>query len=155
MTTTAVIDFLHVLATAVWIGGMLFMKLVLMPALQAIDPAQRGRLMGAVAKRFTMVVWASVAVLLVTGYLKTPGELLLSAEAGYGMTLLVKHAMIAVMIVVGLVITFVVAPKMKALAPAAGSPPPPALLAAQKRLDLLSAVNTVLGIGVLISAAML
>jgi len=129
------------------------MKLVLIPALQAVEPAQRGRAMGVVAKRFTIVVWCCVAVLLVTGFAKTPSGFLLSTESGYGQLLLAKHVMFAVMIVIGLVITFVVAPRLRALAPAPGSPPPAALLAAEKRLEALSAINTVLGLAVLLVVA--
>jgi hypothetical protein len=44
------LDFLHLLATAAWIGGMIYIILVLMPSLTAIDPPQRGKLMGAAAK---------------------------------------------------------------------------------------------------------
>jgi len=153
MTLANGLDFLHLLATAVWIGGMLFMKLVLIPALQAVEPAQRGRAMGVVAKRFTIVAWSSVVVLLVTGILKTPSGFLLSTESGYGQLLLAKHLLFGAMIVVGLVITLMVAPQLRALAPAAGSPPPAALLAAEKRLEALSAINTVLGLAVLLVVA--
>jgi uncharacterized membrane protein len=149
MTLANVADFLHLVATVAWIGGMLFMKLVLMPGMEAIDPPQRGRLMGAVAKRFTIVAWSSTAVLLATGFLKTPGEYLLDAATAYGMLLLIKHVAIALMIVVGAVITFGVAPRLRALAPAPGQPPSPALAAAQQRLNALSAINTVLGLAVL------
>jgi len=153
MPSANVVDFLHLLVTAVWIGGMLFMKLVLMPGMQAIEPAQRGRLMGAIAKRFTIVAWSCIVVLLVTGILKTQSGYLLSTESRYGQLLLAKHLMFAGMIVIGLVITFAVAPRLKALAPAPGSPPPAALVSAEKRLELLSAVNTVLGLAVLLVVA--
>lgn len=134
---------------------MLFMKLALMPGMQAIEPAQRGRLMGAIAKRFTIVAWSCVIVLLVTGSLKTQSGYLLSTESGYGQLLLAKHLMFAGMIVIGLVITFAVAPRLKALATAPGSPPPAALLSAETRLELLSAVNTVPGLAVLLVVAVL
>ena len=149
MTLVNVADFLHLLATVTWIGGMLFMKLVLIPAMAAIDPPQRGRLMGGVAKRFTMVAWTSTAVLLVTGFVKTPSGLLFDGSTAYGTLLTVKHALIAVMIVVGLVITFFVAPRLRALAPAPGQAPSPALAAAARNLDALSAINTILGLAVL------
>lgn len=153
MSSESVVNFLHLLATAVWIGGMFFIKLVLMPGLAAIEPAQRGRMMGVIAKRFTMVVWSCVAVLLVTGLLKTPSAYLLDAGTRYGTLLLLKHAAFAVMILAGLLITFVAAPKLRAAAPAPGAPPSPEYVAAQKRLDALSALNTVLGVGVLLLVA--
>ena len=52
-------------------------------------------------------------------------------------------------IVVGLVITFGVAPKLGALAPAPGAAPGPAFLKAQKALDGLSAVNALFGLAIL------
>jgi len=149
MTLAHVTDFLHLLATVTWIGGMLFMKLVLMPGMEAIDPPQRGRLMGAVAKRFTVVAWSSTLVLLATGFLKTPADVLFDTGTAYGTLLLIKHVAIALMIVVGVVITFAVAPRLRALAPAPGQPPSAALAAAQQRLEALSAVNTMLGLVVL------
>lgn len=54
MVLDVVVNFLHSLATAARIGGMLFMKLVLMPAQEAIEPSQRPRLMTAIAPRFTI-----------------------------------------------------------------------------------------------------
>ena len=63
-------DFLHLLATAVLIGGMLYSILVLMPSLAAIDLPQRGKFMGVAGKRFSFFAWGSVVVLLITGYLK-------------------------------------------------------------------------------------
>jgi len=150
MTVEHVANFFHLLATVAWIGGMLFMKLVLMPAMEAIDPPQRGRLMGVAAKRFTMVAWTSTIILLVTGFLKTPSQHLFDTSTTYGTLLLVKHVVIALMIVVGIVITFVVAPKLRSLAPAPGQPPSAGLVAAQGNLNVLSAINTVLGLVVLV-----
>jgi copper resistance protein D len=155
MKATLVVDFLHLLATVTWIGGMLFMKLVLMPAMEAIDPPQRGLLMGAAAKRFTIVAWSCTVVLLATGFLKTPGQYLFDSGTTFGTLLLIKHVVIVLMIVVGLVITLSVAPRLRALAPAPGKAPSPELAAVQKRLEALSATNTVLGLVVLLLVAML
>lgn len=148
MTKAWFLQFAHLLATAAWIGGMLFMKAVLVPALSVLEPPQRGRVMGAVAKRFTAVAWASVAVLALTGFLKAPAGLLGETE-GVGLLLTVKVVLFAGMIAVGLVITLGVAPRLGALAPAPGAPPSPAFLKAQKALDALSAVNTLLGLAIL------
>jgi hypothetical protein len=53
------------------------------------------------------------------------------------------------------VIPFAVAPRLKAIASAPGSPPPAALLSAQERFDLLSVVNTLLGLAVLVAVTLL
>jgi uncharacterized membrane protein len=155
MLFDTIVNFLHSLATVLWIGGMLFMKLVLLPAQAAIDPPQRGRLMGAAAARFTTVAWTSVVILVVTGLLRTPAGRLMDFGSQYGVALAVKHLLIVAMIVIGLVISLGVVPKLKSLAPAPGQLPPAAFVAAQGRLDLLSAINTVLGLLVLLAVAVM
>jgi uncharacterized membrane protein len=59
---------LHVLAAVVWIGGMGFLSLVLVPILKH-EPfaSQRGALIRAAAMRFRFVVWVAISVLLMTG----------------------------------------------------------------------------------------
>ena len=59
---------LHLLAAVVWIGGMAFLSLVLVPMLkQEPFAAQMGLLIKTAAGRFRAVVWGSVFVLLATG----------------------------------------------------------------------------------------
>lgn len=59
---------LHVVAAMVWLGGMLFLALVLVPALRRLeDPPLRARLIHEVGLRFRTVGWIAVGVLAVTG----------------------------------------------------------------------------------------
>lgn len=59
---------LHVVAAMVWIGGMLFVALVLVPVLRGLpDPALRGRLMRDAGRRFRAVGWIALALLLASG----------------------------------------------------------------------------------------
>ncbi|MEW6337007.1 MAG: CopD family protein [Acidobacteriota bacterium] len=102
------------------------------------------------AKRFTIVARTCTATLLVTDFLKTPSGMLLDTSTGYGALLFAKRAAFAVMIVVGLVITFAVAPRLRALAPAPGSAPLPRFVSASKSLDALSAINTALGVAAIL-----
>lgn len=59
---------LHVLAAISWIGGTIFLSLVLVPVLKR-EPftAQRPLLFRTVARRFRIVVWGAITVLLLTG----------------------------------------------------------------------------------------
>lgn len=155
MAQTIIVQMLHGLLAVVWIGGMIFMDLVLMPSMSAIEPAQRARLIGAVAKRFTIVAWVSVIVLLVTGIVKTPGNMLLDASTRYGSILMIKHILFAVMIGIGLLITFVAAPRMRRAAPRGEERPAPEFLKAQGMIKTLSTVNMVLGIVILVLVGML
>ncbi len=59
---------LHVLAAIAWIGGMLFIALVLVPVTRRLeDRALRVRLVHAVGVRFRAVGWIALGVLLATG----------------------------------------------------------------------------------------
>lgn len=65
---TVLMVWLHLLAAVSWIGGMVFLSLVLVPALKReAASSQRAALFRAIAFRFRAVVWSSVGVLLVTG----------------------------------------------------------------------------------------
>lgn len=58
----------HVLAALTWIGGMLFIALVLVPVTRRLaDPALRTRLVHDLGVRFRTVGWIALAVLVATG----------------------------------------------------------------------------------------
>jgi uncharacterized membrane protein len=59
---------LHVLAAVVWVGGMFFAYMVLRQSLGALEPAVRLALWHRVLGRFFPWVWASIGLLLVSGY---------------------------------------------------------------------------------------
>jgi uncharacterized membrane protein len=59
----------HVLGAVVWVGGMVFAILVLRPALAVLEPPQRLALHEAALKRFFLLVWHAMPILLLTGYL--------------------------------------------------------------------------------------
>jgi putative copper export protein len=60
---------LHVLAAIVWIGGMLFIALVLVPVVRRLEPAERVRLVQATGLRFRAVGWIALGLLLLSGLL--------------------------------------------------------------------------------------
>ncbi len=59
---------LHVIAAALWVGGMFLLHFSLRPNLGALEPPQRLTLMRGTLGRFFPVVWMDIAVLLATGY---------------------------------------------------------------------------------------
>ncbi|MDZ7291948.1 MAG: CopD family protein [candidate division KSB1 bacterium] len=147
--SSPVIEFLHLLATVTWIGGMIYTILVLMPSLTAMDPPLRGRLMGTASRRFSIIAWSSIVVLLVTGYLKTPSGMLFDTSSTYGITLLLKHFVFLIMLIIGILITFLIVPKIGKLAPKPGEQPSAEFLQAQKQLPVFAVTNMVLGIVIL------
>jgi uncharacterized membrane protein len=59
---------LHVLFAVLWVGGMAFAILALRPSLAALEPAQRLALLGGVHRRFFLVVWHAMPIVLLSGY---------------------------------------------------------------------------------------
>jgi uncharacterized membrane protein len=59
---------LHALAAVIWVGGMFFAYMVLRPSAGPLDSPVRLALWTRVFGRFFPWVWASIAVLLVSGY---------------------------------------------------------------------------------------
>ena len=59
---------LHVFAAVVWVGGMFMLYVCLRPSLAVLEPPERFRLMRATLAKFFPWVWASIILLLVTGY---------------------------------------------------------------------------------------
>lgn len=64
------IRWLHVLAAVTWLGGMLFIALVLVPVSRRLEDADlRRRIVHETGLRFRTVGWIALAVLVVTGLL--------------------------------------------------------------------------------------
>jgi uncharacterized membrane protein len=60
-------QWIHVTAAVIGVGGMAFLLLILMPSLRALDPEQRGLLAKQVMNRFRWVSWSVIFLLLVSG----------------------------------------------------------------------------------------
>lgn len=151
----SIVNFFHLLATAIWIGGAVFIQLVLQPSLKLIDPQQGSTLYGIVAKRFSIAGWACIAVLLVTGYIKTPERMLFDFSYSLALILAIKHTVIILVIIVGLVIALNVVPNLRKNAPKPGEAPSATFLRYRKRLGTLASANLVLGLLVLACASLL
>ena len=58
---------LHILAATMWLGGMIFLMLVVVPALRTGERATAIRMMRDSGRRFRSVGWMCFALLVVTG----------------------------------------------------------------------------------------
>ena len=94
------VTWLHLLAAVVWIGGMVFLSLVLVPVLkQGPFAAQRGLLIKTAAGRFRAVVWGAVFVLLATGPLLAMNRgLPLSVPAGWPSVFSMKIFLVTILL---------------------------------------------------------
>ncbi|MFO0775339.1 MAG: hypothetical protein U0172_11815 [Nitrospiraceae bacterium] len=62
------LTWIHVLAAVTWIGGMLFLSLVIVPVLRCPQVApHRAMLFPLVARQFRLVGWVAMATLVMTG----------------------------------------------------------------------------------------
>jgi uncharacterized membrane protein len=62
--------FLHVIADVIWVGGMFLAYMAVRPAaVEVLEPPQRLKLWTGIFRRFFPWVWASVIVILLTGFM--------------------------------------------------------------------------------------
>ncbi|TAK35803.1 MAG: CopD family protein [Chloroflexota bacterium] len=68
---SGLVNWLHLVGTVAWLGGIIFLRLFLGPALRILHPAERAQLMSAVLQRYVHLAWWSIATLVFTGMLTT------------------------------------------------------------------------------------
>ena len=59
---------LHILCAVLWVGGMFFAYVVLRPSLVVLEPPQRLLLHTQIFRRFFLVVWHVMPLLLLSGF---------------------------------------------------------------------------------------
>ncbi len=59
---------IHLLAATAWVGGMLYALVVLRPALAVLDTPARMQMHMLTLKRFFLVVWHAMPIMLLTGW---------------------------------------------------------------------------------------
>ena len=155
MTVESITSFVHILAGVTWVGGIIYMVLVLLPSLGAIEPASAGVLMGGLSKRFTKVAWTSIILLILTGGMQIQPGTLFDFSSQYGTFITIKISSALVMILIALYITLSLFPKIGKLAPAPGEEPSEEFIILQGRIPMLVKINLLLGILVIFSVSML
>lgn len=68
LLSVALATALHALSAVVWVGGMFLIYVCLRPAQSVLPPPERIQLMTGVFQRFFIWVWASIVLLLASGY---------------------------------------------------------------------------------------
>jgi uncharacterized membrane protein len=57
----------HVLCAIIWVGGMFFAYVILRPSLAVLEPPQRMALHGQVFRRFFLVIWHAMPLIVLSG----------------------------------------------------------------------------------------
>lgn len=143
----------HLIATVIWIGGIIFILFVAMPSVKQVLRSESGKLMGEISKRFTPIANYSIIFLLVTGIILTVLNKQLSeiesVRNNWTLFLIVKHVLILGMLVVHFYRGLILAPKIAGIESAEKK-------TALQRLSLnLVKVNFLLGLLVLFFSGIL
>lgn len=116
--------FLHDVGIAVYIGGAISMEFVLGPAQGSIPPAQAQVMGQKTADRFLWFVWGSLGLIIVTAILRLEkiGHMewawpffndSMKLSSDYGRTVWTMFFLWCVLVVNGLIITFVLRPRLQ------------------------------------------
>lgn len=148
---------LHLVATVVWIGGLVTMGLVVWPGLRRAlsDAAALARAAEIIDARFKPLANLSLIVLILTGFVQMNANEnytgLLNFSNLWAQAIALKHLSIIGMIAVGAVMNFAVQPALRrnAMLAARGVANTAEATALRQRLLRLERVNLALGILVL------
>jgi len=117
------LNFLHLLAATVWVGGSLAIPLVITPVIRAkLPPDQRIAMIAAMGMRFRPYAWTALAILALTGFrrmtLAFAGSDVWHAlhTTSYGQALRAKILLFVVLLVIQAVHDFILGPRLRKLA---------------------------------------
>ena len=151
------LDVLHVLATVVWIGGMLVNVMVIRPTtVKVLEPSVAGKFTQAMMKRFRIFVYASIAILGITGIpMKIVSEhyvSIINFDSFWGILSFIKHLLYGVLVVLAVLNFEVISPRM---ARAAATSNNRQFTIWKKRLAVSGGLALISAIGTLIISSMM
>jgi uncharacterized membrane protein len=155
----ALIFWLHFLATVVWIGSLVSISVLLLPAARlSLRPPDQLALIDAVQRRLEPVAWFSMGMLLVTGLFQLSAnphyDGFLSVSGRWSLAILVKHSLAIVMVVVSAVQTWEVLPAIRRTLMRRARAAPEEVAALQRRESILLRINLLLGVLILAATAL-
>jgi copper transport protein len=106
------LDYLHVIAISVWLGGVVAFAYVVMPSARSDDPRELGRIIW----HFSLTALVAVAVIITTGTLQALDRLVLLedlVETPYGIALLAKIVLLVGLLGLGALNLLVWGPRMR------------------------------------------
>jgi len=106
------LDYLHVIAISIWLGGVVAFSYVVMPSARSADPRELGRTIW----RFSLTALVAVAVIITTGVLQSLDRLVLLedlVETPYGIALLAKILLLVGLLGLGALNLLVWGPRLR------------------------------------------
>lgn len=156
---------IHVFAAIIWLGGMFFIALVMVPVFRNLETPQRIQILSNIARRFRVASWIAIPILLVTGVLNVlnHGVTLEMISNGslfssyFGKILTVKVILVFIMLVLSAIHDFILGPRLIGLQSSGTSNPDsyPGIEKNRTYVSYLARINALLGILVVACATML
>ncbi|MCY4490569.1 MAG: CopD family protein [Thaumarchaeota archaeon] len=99
-----ILDYMHNLVAAIWIGGIIFFAFALLPTFSKLDSDKKERMSLVVIPRFSIAFVVAVGLVIITGptlmwFLES--DVTLIVESTYGKLIMAKIAIAAVMVGIG------------------------------------------------------
>lgn len=114
----ALVFWLHMLATVVWLGGLAAIAILILPAAKRVlKPSDQLAFIEGIQRRLEPLAWFSLAILIVTGLFQLSinphYDGFLSTSGQWSLTILTKHMLVILMIVVSAIQTWEVLPAIR------------------------------------------
>jgi uncharacterized membrane protein len=152
-----ILVWIHLVAATFWVGGMLFLSLVVVPLLKT-DPdphsAQRGFVN--LARRFRTLVWGALFLLVVTGSVLLGTVIDFSAPfSSWPPVIITKLTLVLMLVVVSLAHDRIIGPKVRTLKQMVSSELSIGENFLLRLSPLLGRLTLLLGLGVLLVAVLM
>ncbi len=153
------ITWIHLVSAAIWVGGSIFLGIVLAPLLKTMYASheERIQLMIRVGRRFNKIAVPSLLVLIATGVYNSRnilGDLELLLSSSYGMYVMIKIILVILLIAVFLVHVRMIRRDVEDRI-MAGEMPPAQLQGLRRKIIVLGEATVVISVAILFFAAAL
>jgi len=157
--TLALIFWLHMLAAVTWIGSLVSISVLVLPAsTRTLAPVDQLAFIEAIRKRLEPVAWFSVSLLVVTGLFQMSVNPhyngFLSTSGQWSLAILAKHVLVSILVAVSAMYTWDVLPSIRRVLMRKDKIDPVQLSSLQHRETLLLRTSLVLGILILLATAL-
>ncbi len=114
----ALIYWLHMLATVVWVGSLAAISILILPAMKrTLNPETQLVFIEAMQKRLEPIAWFSISLLIITGLFQMSVnphyDGFLSTSTQWSLAILTKHILGMIMVVVSAIQTWEVIPAIR------------------------------------------
>lgn len=149
---------LHLLATVTWVGSLAAISVLILPAAKrTLKPRDQLAFIEAIQKRLEPLAWFCLSLLIVTGLFQMSVnphyDGFLSTSTQWSLSLLTKHGLVAIMIVVSAVQTWEVLPAIRRTLMMKNNTNLKQVLKLQRRETWLLRANLALAVLILLATA--